>query len=97
VRKLKFILNLWAVKLKYWGNFFKGKGKNTERLRRKNKSWLSDPSHEIEESWKGQTDKTRYIGFQAERNDLAIYLDEQAHQIEFEHEKYVIASTARVK
>ena len=48
------------------------------------------PSHEIEESWKEQQEDTRYIGMQAREGDLAIYLKERAHEIEFEHEKYLI-------
>ncbi|HYW34061.1 MAG TPA: co-chaperone GroES family protein [Balneolaceae bacterium] len=47
------------------------------------------PSQQIEESWK-ETEETRYIGMQAEQSDLAIYLADQGHEIEFEHEKYVI-------
>jgi co-chaperonin GroES (HSP10) len=48
------------------------------------------PSQEIQETWKEETGETRYIGMQAKQSDLAIYLDEQAHEIEFEHEKYMI-------
>lgn len=48
------------------------------------------PSQEIEESWKDDTNQTRYIGMQAEEGDLAIFLKEKAHEIEFEHEKYLI-------
>lgn len=48
------------------------------------------PSQEIEESWKDNTDDTRYIGMQAEEGDLAIYLKSKSHEIEFEHEKYLI-------
>jgi co-chaperonin GroES (HSP10) len=48
------------------------------------------PSQEIQETWKEETGETRYIGMQARQSDLAIYLDEQAHEIEFEHEKYMI-------
>jgi co-chaperonin GroES (HSP10) len=48
------------------------------------------PSQEISESWKEEDQETRYIGMQAQQSDLAIYLDEPAHEIEFEQEKYVI-------
>jgi co-chaperonin GroES (HSP10) len=48
------------------------------------------PSQEIEESWKEETNQTRYIGMQAEEGDLAIFLKSKAHEIEFEHEKYLI-------
>jgi co-chaperonin GroES (HSP10) len=48
------------------------------------------PSGELEEPWKEETNKTHYIGMQAEKGDLAIFLKGQAHEIEFEHEKYLI-------
>lgn len=48
------------------------------------------PSNEIDEAWKEDTSKTRYIGMQAREGDLAIFLKEQAHEIEFENEKYII-------
>lgn len=48
------------------------------------------PSQEIEESWKDNSDGTKYIGMQAEEGDLAIYLKSKSHEIEFEHEKYLI-------
>jgi co-chaperonin GroES (HSP10) len=48
------------------------------------------PSGEFEEPWKEETNKTLYIGMQAEKGDLAIFLKDQAHEIEFEHEKYLI-------
>lgn len=48
------------------------------------------PSQEVEESWKEETNQTRYIGMQAVKGDLAIFLKSKAHEIEFEHEKYLI-------
>lgn len=48
------------------------------------------PSSEMDEPWKEDVQKTRYIGMQAEEGDLAIFLKSQAHEIEFEHEKYMI-------
>ena len=48
------------------------------------------PSQEVEESWKENTGRTRYIGMQADEGDLAIFLKGKAHEIEFEHEKYLI-------
>ena len=48
------------------------------------------PSNEIDESWKENTSETKYIGMQAEEGDLAIFLKDQAHEIEFENEKYLI-------
>lgn len=49
------------------------------------------PSQEIDEAWKEDTDKTKYIGMQAREGDLAIFLKSKSHEIEFEHEKYLIA------
>jgi len=48
------------------------------------------PSQEIEEAWKEDTSKTKYIGMQAEEGDLAIFLKSRSHEIEFENEKYLI-------
>lgn len=47
------------------------------------------PNTEYEESWKASED-TRYIGMQAEKGDLAIFLKSRAFEIEFENEKYLI-------
>ena len=48
------------------------------------------PSQEINESWKEEANQTRYIGMQAEEGDLAIFLKSKSHEIEFEHQKYII-------
>lgn len=48
------------------------------------------PSNEIDEPWKEETEKTNYIGMQAQEGDLAIFLKNRSHEIEFEHEKYLI-------
>lgn len=48
------------------------------------------PSNEIDEPWKEQGNKTNYIGMQAQKGDLAIFLKSQGHEIEFENEKYII-------
>lgn len=47
------------------------------------------PSNEIDEDWK-DTSETKYIGMQAREGDLAIFLKGQAHEIEFENERYLI-------
>lgn len=47
------------------------------------------PSNEVDEAWK-ETSETKYIGMQATEGDLAIFLKGQAHEIEFENEKYLI-------
>lgn len=48
------------------------------------------PSNEYDEPWKDDSEKTNYIGMQAKSGDLAIFLKTRAHEIEFEHEKYLI-------
>lgn len=48
------------------------------------------PSNELDEPWKEDTSKTQYIGMQAQKGDLAIFLKSQSHEIEFENEKYII-------
>lgn len=48
------------------------------------------PSQELDEVWKEDVNRTRYIGMQAREGDLAIFLKSQAHEIEFEHERYLI-------
>jgi chaperonin GroES len=42
------------------------------------------------EPWKEDNGNTSYIGMQATEGDLAIFLKSQAHEIEFENEKYII-------
>ncbi len=53
------------------------------------------PSNDVDEAWKN-TANTRYIGMQAEEGDLAIFLKKQAHEIEFENEKYLIVPHAAI-
>lgn len=53
------------------------------------------PNMDVEEAWKGNTN-TKYIGMQAEEGDLAIFLKNQAHEIEFENEKYLIVPHAAI-
>ncbi len=53
------------------------------------------PNHDVEEAWKDTTD-TKYIGMQAEEGDLAIFLKNQAYEIEFETEKYIIVPHAAI-
>ncbi|MDG5766259.1 co-chaperone GroES family protein [Balneolales bacterium ANBcel1] len=43
-----------------------------------------------DEPWKPQTEKVQYIPLQAQEGDLAIYLKEHSHEIEFGKERYVI-------
>lgn len=44
----------------------------------------------IDEPWKEDSGDTRYIGMQADKGDLAIFIKDKSHEIEFEHEKYLI-------
>lgn len=53
------------------------------------------PSNEIDEAWK-ETSQTKYIGMQAGEGDLAIFLKDQAHEIVFEKEKYLICPHAAI-
>lgn len=48
------------------------------------------PSQEVDEPWKEDTRETKYIGMQAKEGDLAIFLKTQAHEIEFENERFII-------
>jgi co-chaperonin GroES (HSP10) len=54
------------------------------------------PSSDVEESWKEQSNPTKYMGMQAEGGDLAIFLKSQAHEIEFENEKFLIVPHAAI-
>ncbi len=45
---------------------------------------------ESDEPWKQNNEKVQYIPLQANEGDLAIYLQDHAHEIEFGKEKYVI-------
>ncbi len=45
---------------------------------------------ESDEPWKQSNEKVQYIPLQAHEGDLAIYLQDHAHEIEFGKEKYVI-------
>lgn len=53
------------------------------------------PNTDVEEAWKGTAD-TKYIGMQARQGDLAIFLKNQAHELEFENEKYLIVPHAAI-
>ena len=54
------------------------------------------PSMDIEEAWKENSNPTKYMGMQAEKGDLAIFLKSRAHEIEFENEKYLIVPHAAI-
>ena len=46
--------------------------------------------NEMDEPWKENSDEAKYVPLQAHEGDLAIYLQNRAHDIEFENEKYTI-------
>jgi co-chaperonin GroES (HSP10) len=50
---------------------------------------VAPPSDE-DEPWKSQAAAPKYIPLQAEIGDVAIYLQNQAHEIQYEDEKYII-------
>ena len=52
----------------------------------------SDP----DEDWKDKKEEVKYIPLQAREGDLAIYLQKEAYEIEFDHEKYVIAPQSAI-
>jgi chaperonin GroES len=54
------------------------------------------PSPDADEPWKGTSRGVQYIPLQAREGDLAIYLQSQAYEIEFEQEKYVIVPQSAV-
>ena len=45
---------------------------------------------EENEAWKQKQDDVRYVPLQAQRGDLAVYLNKSGFEIEFNKEKYVI-------
>jgi chaperonin GroES len=51
---------------------------------------------EEEENWKVSDNKVKYIPLQAREGDLAIYLQKQAWEIEFEKEKYYIVPNSAI-
>lgn len=49
-----------------------------------------------DELWKGQKSEVKYIPLQAEEGDYAMYLKDQAIEIQFDGKKYFIVSQAAV-
>ncbi len=47
---------------------------------------LADP----DESWKPNREEIRYVPLQAREGDVAVYLQNTGHEIEFKNEKYII-------
>lgn len=54
------------------------------------------PNMESEEPWKPASDSIKYIPLQVEVGDLAIFLQKQAYEVEFQSQKYYILSQASV-
>ncbi len=48
------------------------------------------------DDWKPSEDKIRYMPLQAEEGDLAIYLQNNAYEIEYAGEKYVIVPQSAI-
>lgn len=51
---------------------------------------------ESDEPWKESKEKVRYIPLQCQEGDLAIYLQDHAHEIQFEKETYVIVPQSAI-
>ena len=45
---------------------------------------------EVDEAWKNQDEEVKYLPRQARQGDLAVYLQNAGHEIEFNKKKYVI-------
>ena len=54
------------------------------------------PSPDVDEPWKEPKQATRYIPLQAQEGDLAIYLQNQSYEFEYEQQKYVIVPQSAV-
>lgn len=51
---------------------------------------IPSPGDDVEEAWKNNDDKTRYIPLQAREGDLAIFMQKGAVEIIYNGEKYFI-------
>ncbi|MDP4189889.1 MAG: co-chaperone GroES, partial [Bacteroidota bacterium] len=51
---------------------------------------------DVEEPWKDRRDDVKYVPLQAKEGDLAIYLQGNTFEIEFNKEKYVIVSQSSI-
>lgn len=54
------------------------------------------PSSEDDESWKTDKEKIKYIPLQSREGDLALYLQKQAIEIEFDQVKYFIVPQSAI-
>ncbi len=53
-------------------------------------------AHVEDEPWKETNEPVKYIPLQAKQGDLAIYLKNEAFEIEFEREKYLIVPQSAI-
>ncbi len=51
---------------------------------------------EIDEPWKDKRDEVKYVPLQPREGDLAVYLQNNAYEIEFNGEKYIIVSQSSI-
>ena len=49
-----------------------------------------------DEAWKEEKDEVKYVPLQAKTSDLAIYLNTNGYEIEFNNEKYIILSHSAI-
>jgi co-chaperonin GroES (HSP10) len=54
------------------------------------------PHASEDEPWKEASEKVRYVPLQAQPGDLAIFLQDMAHEIEFNKEKYIIVPQSAI-
>jgi hypothetical protein len=57
---------------------------------------IPNPNYTEDEPWSSQKDPMKYIPLQAKEGDYAIFLREQAVEIEFEENKYHIVPQSAV-
>ena len=57
---------------------------------------IPNPNYTEDEPWSSQKDPMRYIPLQAKEGDYAIFLREQATEVEFEEKKYLIVPQSAV-
>ena len=56
----------------------------------------SVPTNDDDENWKKDKEKVKYIPLQAKEGDLALYLQKQAIEIEFDQQKYFLVPQSAI-
>jgi len=51
---------------------------------------------EEDEPWKDQKEEVKYVPLQAKIGDLAVYLQKNAYEIEFNNERYIIVAHSAI-